>query len=89
MVAVVGALAAGSVDSQLADLRAEVAALRGRLEQSQACSSGQGECCMPCEGRAGWEAGYAFLFAKPHYKESFEASSMSLLTGTFRMLFDG
>lgn len=77
---------AGASDAQVAELRAEVAALRNRLDQSLACSDGAGGCCRPAEGHCGWEAGYSFLFAKPYYKESFEATSMSLASGTFSLI---
>ena len=78
--------APGASDAQLAELRSEVAALRNRLDQSQPGSEGGRDCCLTAAAHSGWEAGYTFLFAKPHYKESFEASSMSLTSGTFNLI---
>lgn len=75
----------GSYDSRLATLESELSCLKTQLlQQSEiggttGCGSSDG-CCR--ESRGGLDAGFAFVFAKAHYKESFEAMVISPLNTT-------
>jgi hypothetical protein len=72
---------------RLATLEQEVMMLRGQAANCTTCTS---PCCrdgaVVCDTRRGkLYAGYEFLFAKPHLKESFEATSMNLTTGVLTL----
>jgi len=67
------------VDRRLTQMQQEIDWLRGRLD-GQSASEPR---CVPnaacCERpRGGWDAGCTLVFAKPHYKESFEATAIAL-----------
>jgi len=74
-----------AVDERLARMQQEIDVLRGDLARAQACGECTAEACgSSCRGLY---AGSAVVFAKPHYKESFQATSLSLATG--QMDLDG
>jgi hypothetical protein len=68
-------LAAGSmIEQRMADLEAEVASLRGGKSCRTACScSNASQSCNQCKS-GGLYAGFAFVFARPHFKEAFQAT---------------
>ena len=75
-----------SSERRLTELEAEIAALKGRLGQAPpAACDVSCEPCEPCRS-SGLYAGYALVFAKPHLKESFRATTLSLLSGTMDLV---
>jgi hypothetical protein len=63
-------------DQRLAELEASVAQLkRWRCQEQAGWRSSER-----------WEVGYSFLFAKLHYKESFQATSTDLGSGTLNLI---
>lgn len=82
-------------DDRIDQLQAELDRLRQRVEQAS-YSPYMTDCtpCVPGEGCNGQsscptgpivEAGFAFVFAKPHMKESFERTTNDFATGTMTM----
>ena len=74
-----------ATDQRLAQMQQEIDALRGRLDRGTTGGECLADTCgSPCGG--GLYAGAAVVFAKPYYKESFEAASLSLQTGQMDLL---
>ncbi len=77
--------AGDATDQRLTQMQQEIDALRSRLDSQATC----GECITdPCvySHDSGFYAGGAIVFAKPYYKESFQATSTSQLTGQTDLL---
>ncbi len=76
-----GELDALGQDERLASLEAEVDWLRGKLvsdrHQASCCDQGR----QSCRSKTGCYAGMGLVFARPHFKESFQYSQINLATG--------
>jgi hypothetical protein len=82
-------------DARLEALEAELAAIKQRMDQPALAGAGPGPgcssagCAQPCDacdGSAGLYAGFNFFFAKPFYKESFQAFTVSTINGAYDLL---
>lgn len=70
------------VAARLAELESEVAALKSRLDRP----GDPGVVSLDTVSAGGFYAGFEFVFAKPHYKESFEATLVTPATGTVDLM---
>lgn len=76
-------------ESRLESLESELARLKTQLGQGDCAGEARADCQLGdvCrEHGGGLYTGYAFVFAKAHYKESFEADVISPFTGELTML---
>jgi hypothetical protein len=74
-----------ATEQRLMQMQQEIDSLHCRLD----CQATGGECLSDmceCPYDSGWYGGAALVFAKPFYKESFQATSLSLLTGQMDLM---
>lgn len=87
-----------SLEATVRNMELELARLRQPMLQpvlsgpsvvdctSSVCQPGNCGCCTASASRAGVYAGATLLFAKPHFKESFQVSNTSNLTGLMTLV---
>ena len=76
---------AGHVDQRFAQLEAELDALKAQLCQASSGACSKQRCCR-CKNCGGISAGASLFFAKPHMKESFQATIIDFATSTLSLI---
>jgi hypothetical protein len=77
--------AGDATDQRLTQMQQEIDALRTRLDSQATCGGCPADPCAYSRD-GGLYAGAAIVFAKPFFKESFQATSQSLVTGQMDLL---
>lgn len=73
-----------SLEARIAQLESQLGGLQNALCTSQSCR--KSKCDGSCQDNGGFESGFSIVFAKPHLKESFEATVADVATGSLDLI---